>query len=753
MIDSINKIKGYGIYNNYLSSIPVLQLKKYNLVYGWNATGKSTLAKLLKEISLGAVDSSSEFSLTIDSVEINNANYIDHKPLARVFDDEFVKSNIRWDECSTNLIFYIGKDSIDLQEELKIKEDLLISLDSKIKHNKLESESLSIQVDKLLINKSKDIKELLRNENKDIFQNYNKSHLKDTIIAISTELDTNQSAHYLTENDFKIAKEMTNQHVKPKLANIPDLNLLTVKDYDEMLNICNETVISKTINDLMEDNVLNLWVKEGLFLHKGKTICQFCGNTIDQTRLNELEGHFSDSYIDITNRIDLNLIKLQLYINENLQSRYSELYSDLQGDYLTAYTDLSTHYQGYLNIINELKGLLETKKSNVFSSPNFTPGKYDDPKIEQLRSDLKKCNLIVDKHNTKSDNFTAEIIGYKAKIEKHIVNRLYPDYKKLVTRQSSLNHEIEESEPTFQSLTDRIQEIKIKISDSKLAMDTFNKHLQSFLGRDDIRLVPKDDVSYTINRNNGLAQRLSEGERSAIAFIYFILTLSDKDTRIEDTIIVIDDPVSSLDSNYLYHAFSYMVDNIDNAQQILIFTHNYKFLNMVKMWMKRQKKVDPQKIKEAEKNYQFLMIKNHIVDGARNASIAPMDRLLADYESEYQFLFKLLHQFANSSDTELDECYFYPNIARRYLETFLNFRIPNNKDLYSKMEKLIKDSEKRMRLYRFVNDFSHDRKADALTDFDTSCLENSKKIIKELLDEVRKIDTEHFNGLTNIASI
>lgn len=87
MIDSINKIKGYGIYNNYLSSIPVLQLKKYNLVYGWNATGKSTLAKLLKEISLGAVDSSSEFSLTIDSVEINNANYIDHKPLARVFDD------------------------------------------------------------------------------------------------------------------------------------------------------------------------------------------------------------------------------------------------------------------------------------------------------------------------------------------------------------------------------------------------------------------------------------------------------------------------------------------------------------------------------------------------------------------------------------------------------------------------------------------------------------------------------------------
>ncbi len=41
----------------------------------------------------------------------------------------------------------------------------------------------------------------------------------------------------------------------------------------------------------------------------------------------------------------------------------------------------------------------------------------------------------------------------------------------------------------------------------------------------------------------------SEGERTAIAFLYFLKSLQDKSFDLANGIVVIDDPVSSLDAN------------------------------------------------------------------------------------------------------------------------------------------------------------------------------------------------------------
>jgi len=51
------------------------------------------------------------------------------------------------------------------------------------------------------------------------------------------------------------------------------------------------------------------------------------------------------------------------------------------------------------------------------------------------------------------------------------------------------------------------------------------------------------------------AKRLSEGEKTAVAFIYFLVQLKDQDFNIGEGIVVIDDPISSLDASAIYVDF------------------------------------------------------------------------------------------------------------------------------------------------------------------------------------------------------
>jgi wobble nucleotide-excising tRNase len=64
------------------------------------------------------------------------------------------------------------------------------------------------------------------------------------------------------------------------------------------------------------------------------------------------------------------------------------------------------------------------------------------------------------------------------------------------------------------------------------------------LGRNELTFH-SDDSGYRVHRNGKPAKRLSEGERTAIAFIYFIVQLNEQDFNLAEGVVVIDDPVST----------------------------------------------------------------------------------------------------------------------------------------------------------------------------------------------------------------
>ena len=72
---------------------------------------------------------------------------------------------------------------------------------------------------------------------------------------------------------------------------------------------------------------------------------------------------------------------------------------------------------------------------------------------------------------------------------------------------------------------------------------------------------------YEVIRSNGsIAENLSEGERNFIAFLYFYHLVRGSETAdggLRDKIVVIDDPVSSMDSSSLFIVSALVREMID----------------------------------------------------------------------------------------------------------------------------------------------------------------------------------------------
>ncbi len=116
---------------------------------------------------------------------------------------------------------------------------------------------------------------------------------------------------------------------------------------------------------------------------------------------------------------------------------------------------------------------------------------------------------------------------------------------------------VKELQQTYKDLSRDITDLNAKVVNTKMTVDSINAHLTDS-GFEGFRLQEKAGVKgvYEVIREDGnVAENLSEGERNFIAFLYFYHVVrgsrSEKDAG-KDKIVVIDDPVSSMDSSALF---------------------------------------------------------------------------------------------------------------------------------------------------------------------------------------------------------
>ncbi|WP_373683143.1 AAA family ATPase [Paraburkholderia sp. UYCP14C] len=100
--------------------------------------------------------------------------------------------------------------------------------------------------------------------------------------------------------------------------------------------------------------------------------------------------------------------------------------------------------------------------------------------------------------------------------------------------------------------------MEAQISFAQKGREKINARISNLLGSDELHIeVVKEGESdrFRLARREAIAKNLSEGEKTAVAFAFF-LTKLDELEDFSKSLVYIDDPISSLDSNHIFQVNS-----------------------------------------------------------------------------------------------------------------------------------------------------------------------------------------------------
>ncbi|QEN06262.1 hypothetical protein EW093_16725 [Thiospirochaeta perfilievii] len=425
MISKIDYIKNFAIYNNFVWDDHVrdkgnnkVNFEKLNIFYGRNYSGKTTLSRVFNSFEEKEVHPkylNSEFQLTFsDGNSFNQNNIEDHEYHFRVYNSDFVNRNLRClidEEGAISPFAIVGDTNQEIEKEIEslnkklgtiepasgLYEEKNIKYEAYIEKKKLYNQNES-KLEANLKQKAKEIKENAKIYNKVTYQIRN---IKDDIEEL-----LNSSYIKLTDDEIDEKKKLLKENIKKDilLLNISDTDISNnIKECKELL--CKKITPTKAIQDLLNDTLLQKWVKDGIDHHKKKrTSCAFCGQDLPSDLWEKLDSHFSKE-----SELLINELEKQIKIIENLKLEKYELidinllYSSYHDQYLKLYNQLNKNIENYNQELNQVVSQLESRVVNTFKETKLLPFKNLTQEITELK---KSINLLFTESNSLSDSLS-----------------------------------------------------------------------------------------------------------------------------------------------------------------------------------------------------------------------------------------------------------------------------------------------------------------------------------------------------------
>jgi len=737
---------------------------QFNLIYGWNGCGKTTLSALLALVEKRSVLSEGELELELDGTSKVTGAELSTRPVpqVRVFNREFVNATL---QSSGDMapIYFLGEDSVEKQAQVDaLRKDLSLAI-AEVTGATNDKKTADANLDDFCIAKAKLVKELLTTANSTSYNNYDKRRFKEAVETLTPET---ASAALLSDEEklrWRSQKDAQRKGDIGKVA-VPTLDLMKLEaKVDELVG---RSVVAQTLDELTGDTELATWVQRGLALHSGgrsSETCRFCLKPLDTTRRAALEAHFNDAFASFQRKLEAVLAELAA-AKEDVSSLplpdTSRFYDHLAASASSAIASLKTAAATVETTLGGLIARIERKRDNPFapesqaaspSQPPSTPtaGAAPGQRPNSLTAAAAALNSIVESHKRTTDDFKRSVIEACKKLEGSYVAEAHAEHFQLVEAVSNASAALTQFNSKTSALQGEIDMLERQILEHRRPADELTEELRAYLGRDELRFEVRGN-GYALTRGGQPVSNLSEGERTAIAILYFLKSLQDKTFDTQNGIVVIDDPVSSLDANALFSAFGYMKERTKQCGQLFILTHSFSFFRLVKNWFHHlpgQRKKKPE-----DRPARFFLLRScRHSDGSHTAQLGPLDRLLEEHESEYQYLFKRVYDEAHRSDVDsLEHHYGLPNVARRLLEAFLAFRFPDlSGDLSPRLDRVSFDNAKKTRILRLLNTYSH---TGAISDpeHDLSLLAETQPVLLDLLEMMKALDKEHYDGLEKL---
>lgn len=748
-ITRISRLRGCGIFRDFYWPNDLPEFGRYNLIYGWNWTGKTTLSRVFRSLELRQQPLTGHVVLGINGRDIRGEEFPDSTVHIRVFNRDFIEESVfRKDGGDLPPIFVFGKESVEIQKEIEKLQLEQTSAQSNLKDVRSEKDRAEKEFERFCIEQARVIKDTLRSPGANKYNNYDKADFRSD--AEKMARDSNGTTYRLSdeERDKLLVQHRARQKSKLKeiTYSLPELEAIA----DQVSKLLRTSVVSSAIEAFKLDPELAEWSRSGLTLHRKRNAerCLFCEQPLPKERLATLEAHFSTQYEEFMQKLDESiewLQKLSKAAAELQLPHKAELYEDLEPDYETAQTGIRKTLEATESFFKEALQALTDKKRRPFDSVDLM---LEVPNVDNEA--LQKLNAVIRKHNKACDEFQTRVDAAREGLALDMIANALDEFLRLRNAMEQATAHADEVEKEFRRLEEKINRLEGQIVEHRRPAGELNEDLCKYLGHDELHLDIKE-TGYTIKRGHEQACALSEGEMTAISLLYFLKSLRDRRFDLARGVVVLDDPVSSLDANALYLAFGFIRECTQNAGQLIILTHNFAFFRQVRNWfhyLKGQKKKDP-----SQRPARFYMLGCVRDQNGRRASIRGLDPLLEEYDSEYHYLFARIYR-ASTEDrsVDLEQNYELPNMARRLLETFLAFRQPQMAgELWQKMKELEFDEAKKIRILRFVHTHSHSSALEE-PEHDLSVLAEGPAVIRDLLELIESLDPKHYSAMIEIVN-
>lgn len=477
-----------------------------------------------------------------------------------------------------------------------------------------------------------------------------------------------------------------------------------------------------------------IFIEQGIKLIKNNQ-CPFCEQDLNETALALIEQYnkyisdqetkirrMSQEHLGTIKEIKqlIAIKKEQCYKNAEKFNRIKEYIPSMSKIMLPPIDDDIDQFE---LLFSELEDALLKKINDISISYNQ---KDTITKIEQLIKTLSEkiefYNSNINEINRKKDQIDREKLSLRRRICDAAYMELYNSQIEKISKIKKLEFKLKDIQNQIDDLESQFKEKK-----KDKITKTFKDYLQKYFGDK----YTFDERKFCLRLKDTLLEDyadefLSDGEKSIIAFLYFLASTHrdvNKKSDYKKLFYVIDDPVSSMDFDFVY-AISNTIRELYQEQKnpILLFTHNLEFMSIL--------------IRNNIIGKSFILASNRIEQLGK--------QFIMPYEAHLRDVYHVAKREKKPSHTT-------PNSIRHILETLWKFECPKIKSLgaYIKEQKI---DEKNAFLNTLIQDSSHGiiRTQPALTPevIINACIEVINYISKKHYGQIEYIDS-NFQPIKN----
>lgn len=697
-------------------------LSQFNYLFGSNATGKTTVSRIIAD----------EASFPTCSVTWKSGT----KLQSMVYNQDFVEHNFT-QSAELKGVFTLGEKQVDTLAKIATAKGELDALSGRIetltqglqgadgtggKTGELATLEAGLK-DKCWAQKQKHDAKL-----QGAFEGYRNSTEKFKSKVLQ-ELASNTVTLQIQASLEKKAESVFGQTptVEAAVAAVDTAKLIA----HETNAILKKRVIGKEDVDIaaMIQKLGNSdWVRQGRgFYDVNDGMCPFCQQSTTEVFAQSLTEYFDETFMADSKSID------------DLATDYATDAARLQQQ-LTAIIAAPPKFLEVEKLKTE-KELLDTK---ITVNIQRLAGKKKEASqvvdldsvgnvVTAIKGLIDAANTQIAVHNKMVENLATERTTLTAQVWRFVIEELKTDLAAFKKAKDALDKAIASMKAQIATATTdkgkkaaEIHELEKQTTSVQPTIDGINQLLASFGFRGFNLVKGVSGTSYKLLRSDGTDAKatLSEGEKAFVIFLYFyhLLKGSESDSGMTtNRIVVFDDPVSSLDSDILFIVSSLIKGLFDevragtgNIKQIFVLTHNVYFHKEVTYNSKRKH------VAMNEETF-WIVRKPGLVSKIDKHATNPI-------KTSYELLWAEVRNMDRRSNLGMQ------NALRRILENY--FKILGGIEfdelcaMFDGKEKLICKS-----LCSWVHDGSHYAHDDLYVSIDNSMVDNYLNVFRGIFDK------------------